>query len=494
MFRHLLLASVALSWSVPGAMAQAPQPTIRPLVRVVDMPLGGSADIELCDGSQVRVKLLDLRETRDSVRDAVRKSEVTVEINGQVVHLTSANYELPQTVGSVRVDCPITKGLVENSKGNAWGLLADVRLRFWPAEGPLLVADTFVYPVKQRWFANDTQMANEPCYVNACEKPSVRDIYYHYGLDFGGAEGLVEVVAATDGLVVSAREEKLGGFEDTPVATRYDVVYVLDARGWYYRYSHFHSIDETIQPGVRVKAGQPLGRIGKEGGSGGWTHLHFDITCRQPSGEWGCQEAYAFAWNAYQREYAPTLLAVARPHHLIFAGETVSLDAGRCWSSSGPIKRYEWTFTDGATAEGPRVDRTYSQPGYYSEVLKVTDGEGNIDYDFAIVHVIDRQQPEPIPPAIHPVYYPTFGIAPGDEVTFKVRTFGTTAGQETWDFGDGSDSARSQSDGNVDSHAENGYAVVTHRYAKSGHYLVRVERTDDQGRRAVGHLQVRVRE
>ena len=56
----------------------------------------------------------------------------------------------------------------------------------------------------------------------------------------------------------------------------------------------------------------------------------------------------------------------------------------------------------------------------------------------------------------------------------------------------GSPSAKTQSDGNVKSHAKNGYARVTHRYDKSGHYLVRVERTDKQDRCAVTYVYVRV--
>ena len=35
------------------------------------------------------------------------------------------------------------------------------------------------------------------------------------------------------------------GYEDTPVSPRYDVVYVLDDRGWYYRYSHLHTISAS---------------------------------------------------------------------------------------------------------------------------------------------------------------------------------------------------------------------------------------------------------
>ena len=40
--------------------------------------------------------------------------------------------------------------------------------------------------------------------------------------------------------------------------------------------------------------------------------------------------------------------------------------------------------------------------------------------------------------------------------------------------------------------AKNGYAVTEHRFARPGHYLVRVERTNEQGQRAIGHLHVLV--
>lgn len=369
------LSSLALAAAAP------PKPTLEPAVRVVDLDRGAPQQVRLSDGSTATVKVLQVTEAADSVRDAIRRARVQVEVNGEKAWLTSANYELPRTVAGVQIDCPITKGYLRNAGSDAWGLERDVRLRLWPAGSPLVRPGTFVYPARQRWFATATQMANEPCYVNACESPKVRKIYYHYGLDFGGCEALVEVVAATDGLVVSAGKERLPGYDDTPVKPRYDVIYVLDARGWYYRYSHLYEIDKRIRPGAKVKAGQRLGLLGKEGGSGGWSHLHFDVFCRMPSGKWGCQEAYAFAWEAYQREHHPKLIAVARPHHLVWAGETVTLDATRSWTADGKIARYEWTMTDGTKAQGPRVNRKYDVPGYYSEVLRVTDGSGRADYD-----------------------------------------------------------------------------------------------------------------
>jgi hypothetical protein len=336
-----------------------------------------------------------------------------------------------------------------------------------------------------------TQMANEPVYVDGGEQPFSKKIYYHWGLDIGGAEDMVDVVAATDGRVVSSGKEVLPGFEKTPVSPRYDVIYIVDERGWYYRYSHLVSIEPAVRPGGRVKLGQKIGVLGKEGGSGGWSHLHFDITSKQPSGKWGIQEGYAFLWEAYHRQYKPKILAVARPHHVAWAGETVTLDGSRSWSAA-KIAKYEWTFTDGTTAAGATAKRTYDRPGSYSEVLKVTDADGNVDYDFAVVQVLDRKNPKNLPPTIHAACAPTFAIKPGDEVTFKVRTFRTTDGAEVWDFGDGSAKVKVRSDGNVKPLAKDGYAVTTHRYRKAGTYIARVERTNRRGETAVAHLCVRV--
>jgi murein DD-endopeptidase MepM/ murein hydrolase activator NlpD len=413
------------------------------------------------------------------------------------VKLVSANYRLPVTVGAVQIDCPVTKGYSKNASravtgADAWGLDKDARLRLWPAGSPLLAPSTFRYPARQRWFASGTHMANEPVHVDGGENPLVKEIYYHYGLDIGGAEGMVDVIAATDGLVVSAGKAILPGYGSTPAKPRYDVVYVLDQLGWYYRYSHLHTIAAKVKPGSTVKKGQLIGLLGKEGGSGGWSHLHFDIFGRQPSGKWGVIEGYAFLWEAYLREYRPKLLAVARPHHLASVGQKVVLDGTRSWSASGKIASYEWTFTDGKTATGATVERGYAKPGVYSEVLKITDGDGRIDYDFAVVNVLDRKKPSELPPSIHAAYAPTFAIQADAPVTFLVRSFRTTDGKETWDFGDGSPKVVVQSDGNVVKLAKDGYARTVHRFKKPGHYLVRVERTDRRGWTAVAHLHVRV--
>ena len=64
---------------------------------------------------------------------------------------------------------------------------------------------------------------------------------------------LVEVVAATDGVVMSVKGAMTPESLNTPVKPRADVVYLLDDRGWYYRYSHMVIIDPAITLGAKVK-------------------------------------------------------------------------------------------------------------------------------------------------------------------------------------------------------------------------------------------------
>jgi murein DD-endopeptidase MepM/ murein hydrolase activator NlpD len=474
--------------------AEASSPKV-PLFQTVDLNKGESTEVNLPEGSRLRIKLVNVQEVRDTLRSAVREARAVVEVNGRRTNLFSGNYHLPVTLGEVQVDCPVTQGYYRNhdSFEDSWGMVKDARVRLWPARSSWFEAGKFVYPAKQRWFASATQIGNEPSYVDGGDRPPGRSIYYHSGNDIGGCEGLTEVVAACDGLVVSAAGKALPDHADAPFYKPrgdYDYVYVLDAHGWYYRYAHLQSIEPTVQPGKLIKAGEKIGVLGKEGSSGGWAHLHFDIKAKQPSGQWGIQDAYPFLWEAYQRERHPDLMAVARPHHLAEVGERVVLDGSGSWSRNGKIAGYQWTLSDGTSTRGARVERRYDKPGTYSEVLKVSGDQGRADYDFAIVQVLARGSN--VPPTIHAAYAPTFGIRAGDPVTFKVRTFRTTEGKEVWDFGDGSSQVEVRSDGNAQEHAKDGYAVTQHRYAKPGDYIARVERSNERSEKAVAHLLVHV--
>lgn len=202
-------------------------------------------------------------------------------------------------------------------------------------------------------------------------------------------------------------------------------------------------------------------------------------------------EGFAFLWEAYLREYEPEVVASARPHAVALAGRPVRLDGSRSWSRD-KIVRYEWIFSDGGKASGATVERVYKQPGNYSEILQVTGAGSRTARDFLSVSVLDPERPSEVPPAIHAAYWPTLNLKPGQPVTFLVRTFGTTGGEEVWDFGDGTPPVASRSDGNVKPLAKDGYAVVRHTYAQPGDYIVRVSRADAKGLRATAHLDVRI--
>jgi len=460
----------------------------------VDLKIGQQATVKLVDGKPATVKLLKLEERRDNLRHAIRQAAVALEVNGRQVTLDSATYRLPVTVGDVQIDCPITKGYLEH--GDHWGLDADARLRLWPAGYPWITPGTFAYPVNQRWFASGTLMANE---IGDGENLKSKSVYYHWGLDLGGAERMVDVLAATDGRVVSAAGELLKPAEYPPlVKPRSDVVYLRDGRGWFYRYSHLDAIDPAAKLGTQVKIGQKIGVLGKKGASGGWSHLHFDIVAPQPSGRWGILEGYALLFEAYHRAHPLQVIeAIARPHQLAAVGQPVTLDGSRSWSRFGPgqIASYTWTFSDGKTARGAQVQRTYARPGTYSEILRVTDKDGNIAHDFALVYVLDPTKPDQQPPRVHAAFWPTSGIHAGDEITFKVRSFNVAPdeGEETWDFGDGTPAVRTRSDGNVQALAPDGYAITAHRYHEAGRYLVKVTRANRRGEPGTARLEVIVR-
>jgi murein DD-endopeptidase MepM/ murein hydrolase activator NlpD len=468
------------------------------LHRVVDMNVGESTTVVLHGGATAKLRLLDRNEVRDTVRNAVRQARIRMEINGQEADLECANYRLPVSVAGVQVDCTVTRGYLNNSRSNPWGLEKDARIRLWPAGSPLLAPGTYRYPVKQGWFASDTQMANQPSFVDGSEIPPARKIYYHHGLDIGGAEGLVQVISATDGLVVTRGNLAIPGYEKSPYTElNYDGVIVRDDRGWFHWYFHLSSIDADVKLGERIRIGENIGVIGKEGHAGCWSHLHYEIRSEQPSGKAGIEEGYAFLWEAYQREYAPEIIAVARPHALVWVGEPAVLDGSRSWSRYGKIAKYEWTLGDGETAVGPTVTRTYQRPGTYSEILKVTDGQGRTAYDFAVVQVVDRERAsarrdEEHPPTINAAYAPASGLRAGEPVTFLVRTCRTAEGHETWNFGDGSRPVVVTSDGCAKPRSKEGYARTEHTYRTTGDYIVQVERSNSRGEKAVAHLHVRV--
>ena len=245
-------------------------------------------------------------------------------------------------------------------------------------------------------------------------------------------------------------------------------------------------------PARQVKMGQTLGLLGKEGGSGGWSHLHFDISGRQPSGKWGIIEGYAFLWEAYLREHKPKLLAVARPHHFV-AGRR----EGRRSTAAArgrPRARSRRTSGPSPTARrrpAPTVERTYAKPGVYSEMLKVTDSDGP-----GRLRLRGRQRRRQGPPGAAAAVDPRRLLrrrSASSRATRSRSWCARSARPTARRPGTSATAARRstvQSDGNVVQLAKDGYAATVHRFEKPGIYLVRVSRTNKQGFTATAHLKV----
>jgi hypothetical protein len=87
----------------------------------------------------------------------------------------------------------------------------------------------------------------------------------HEGVDIAAETG-VAVLAAADGVVTAAGSSESYG--------RY--VEVKHAEGLKSFYAHLGAIDPGVAPGLAVKIGQPIARIGSSGSSTG-PHLHFEI-------------------------------------------------------------------------------------------------------------------------------------------------------------------------------------------------------------------------
>ncbi len=467
----------------------------KPVRVLAELNIGESEDIRLSNGEIVKISLLEITEYRDSLRNAIRTCNVKVSVDNEEVVLKTGNYNLPVTIGKVQIDCPVIKGFYSNSDPESKYKM-DAVLRLWPKGSSFINPGTFVYPIKQKLFSNLTQSGHEPTYVDWGEDPANKRIYYHEGHDIGGAEGMDEIVSATEGLIISVNNKILDGYDSIPVYAHNDAVNVLDDRGWIIQYVHLSSTDPAIKLGERVKMGQKMGMIGKEGSSGGWVHLHFEIITKDlPSGGWLTEDAYVYTWESYMKQYNPPIVAVARPHQFVWTGQEAVVDGTKSKSFSDNIVSYEWSFTDGTTATGAVQKRIYDKAGEYSEILKVTDSKGNVDYDFAVVQVSDRENPDHAFPTIQAAFYPTIDIKPGTPVTFLVRTFNTAVNYEVWNYGDGTpqDTVKSETVNRKES-TKGKFAESYHSFSRPGIFIVKVERSNEFGFNATGHLKVVVNE
>lgn len=474
------------------------------MYRNFDLDVDESVVFELPDGSKKTVTLIEVSEPRCNVRGVIRKPMVTIEVDGEQKRIVSGHYHMPVLVGGVRLDCPVTKELADSRSGgkeDVFALDKSALVRCWAPKSCLYGRCPMVYPVKQVWFATMTQMCNERTYIDADElpgNPPGQAIYHHNGLDFGGFDRAVPILAAGAAKIVSLGEEVAPGMTWPLADPRGDVIHALGEDGRYFRYSHIDAFAPDLKTGDEVEAGRFLGFMGQEGHSGGYSHLHFGMFEQMPSGRIGSVDAYCFAVEAYLNENPGSLLACARPHQVAAVDEPVELDGSNSICEGGKIVEYEWTLQNGREVKGQKATVTYDKEGMYSEIFTVTDDRGRTDVDFCVVQILPQDlDPAKTPPTMSVNYYPTQNLMPGQEIAFEARTFfrgefkQNTGGYEYWDFGDGSVATTCSND-NYPEHRHDGYAQRWHAYEKPGRYIVTVTRTAGNGLTATARMKVEI--
>ena len=79
-------------------------------------------------------------------------------------------------------------------------------------------------------------------------------------------------------------------------------------------------------------------------------------------------------------------------------GEAVAFDGAGRSPSDSPITRFDWSFGDGATAEGATASHAYAAPGLYRAVLRVEDASAH-PCDFGLATRLVTVNFPPVPEA-----------------------------------------------------------------------------------------------
>jgi murein DD-endopeptidase MepM/ murein hydrolase activator NlpD len=298
--------------------APLPPPEEGPLFRSIELRLGESADVELGNGRKTTLKLLDLGGR--------------IAVDGETVTLRAGRDRLPITVAGVQIDGPFLRAEA-------------ARFRIWPAGSPWERPGRFRYPLRQRWSAGPPRTDDAPCFAED-----------FFGTDLSGCEELVDVLSLADGVIVGARGELQPEHRDVLRGFGSDQVLIRDVDGWYVRTAGLHAIDPSVKLGRKVYRGQKLGTLGKR--------LHVDLRHRDADGRWVPEDAYAFLWEAYRREYGEDALA-ADPAPLQAAYfPTFGIQPGDLvtFKSRAPGT---WDFGDGTRAEGRAATHAFARPGRY---------------------------------------------------------------------------------------------------------------------------------
>ena len=439
--------------------AATPETDINSLVRaystqaIIGLNVNETFTFKLKSGAERVIRLVSVQEHRDSVINLMRRADVRIEIDGRPLDLACAPYVMPTVTAGLRLQVDTTSGWVKLPK--------QTQLSVWDATDPLVDTKRFGFPLRNfRLFSHGTQAYNEPVHLGAGDDdPGGQRFCHDYGFDMAGFEGREEVASATGGTVVMF----------WPSRENLSSVLVQDRRGFLWEYGHLHSVAPEIVVNARVIQGQKIGALGKTGPSGNFSHLHLgtylsrnDIDTDKPNRR---LNLYPWLVTAYQAQHPKGLLAVARPHHTVLAGEKVVFDGSNSLAFGGSrIVEWRWVLPDGQTVKQAKAAKAFDRPGAYVATLWVKDDQGAEDVDFCQVKVFSKPNPEKAIPHIFMTYTPTQDIRPDQPVTFRFWFQGSGAIPLRVNFGDGTQVADYSS-----------YTEVRHSFKTPGIHIVTVQ-------------------
>lgn len=154
-------------------------------------------------------------------------------------------------------------------------------------------------------------------------------------------------------------------------------------------------------------------------------------------------------------------IAEAGSDQSVSINQIVSFDGSGSLDVDGKIINYLWTFGDGTTAEGAKLEKAFSSPGKYIVSLKVSDDAQTANSshtDLVIIYVNDppiANAGKDISIAVNEVVYLDGSLSrdnDGKLISYK------------WDFGDG---------------AKDDGINVAHKYSEPGKYKVTLTVKDD---------------
>lgn len=390
-----------------------------------------------------------------------QKADVNIEIDGVVVSMICAPYQLPVSFWGLNIIADLIKG-IEGGRLPV-GLTKDVRFSAKINIFPWFDPGRFTFPIHDyRWRASNYQHTwNGFVHISSIDGKGY--VYYHRGEDFGAVPDRHDFGAMSDSKVTALPPSEGDGASNGITLHDYSLAY---------RYAHANSSSfrndlfkgDTLRQGERVaKTGNTWAGKGTED-----AHLHIGIS-KLGSNEY--INSYPIIVQAYRNEFPGEILAVAGGFRFCMENELLEFDASNTIiPEGGGIPIYTWNFSEGGSAEGIKVKKKYHSKGTYTEELIVTDSLGRTGRDYVMVSVFEDRGCDV--PWAYISYYPVRGIKAGESVEFSCSY--RNMENVIIDFGDGTISACNKK--------------CMHSYNASGEYVVAIRGESTGG--GPGHFKV----